>query len=61
MAWVIENRFTMNGETLKTHSVETFASLVGGGCGARPCGTMSPLNVRPQRRAASQLAEGMSW
>lgn len=31
MAWVIENRFTMNGETLKTHLIETFASLVGGG------------------------------
>jgi hypothetical protein len=25
MAWVIENHFTMNGETLKTHSIETFA------------------------------------
>jgi hypothetical protein len=25
MAWVIENHFTMNGETFKTHSIETFA------------------------------------
>jgi hypothetical protein len=25
MAWVIENHFTTNGKTLKTHSIETFA------------------------------------
>lgn len=25
MAWTIDNRFTMNGETLQTYSIETFA------------------------------------